>query len=119
MRAVVLPPGIDVTDHQNFHASIREREYETKVELLFGNATKLVIFQDCFDYEFNDRVVFERYCDERMVFRSTCALEFGDGRLSYLELLSLRWAIHHGYLRERKAFVAEWNILQGECFSKS
>jgi hypothetical protein len=116
---VVLPPGIDVCDYQTFHASIRELEYMTSVEVHFGNATKLVIFQDCFDVEWTDCVVFERYCDERMAFRSSCALELGDRRLSDLELLSLRWAIHHRYLRERSKFASEYNQLRRQCNFRS
>lgn len=119
MRAVVLPSGIDISDYKTFHATIREREYETRVELFFGNATKLVIFQDWFDNEFTDCVVFETYCDERMAFRSTCALEIGDSRLSDLELLSLRWAIHHSYLRERENFASECYKLKRQCNFRS
>jgi hypothetical protein len=91
----------------------------TSVEVHFGNATKLVIFQDCFDVEFTDCVVFESYCGERMAFRSTCALALGDSRLSDLELLSLRWAIHHSHILEREKFALESYELKRKCNFRS
>lgn len=91
----------------------------TRVELLFANATKLVIFQDCFDAEFTDCVVFERYRGERRTFRTTCVLELGDRRLSDFQLLSLRWAIHHNFLDEREKLASEIYELRRECKFRS
>jgi hypothetical protein len=84
----------------------------TRVEVDFDNATKLVIFQDCLMLSSLNCVVFERYCGGRMTFRSTCALDLGDSRLSNLELLSLRWAIHHSYLLERGKWASEFYQLE-------
>jgi len=115
MSTVVLPSDIDVSDYETFHATIREGVYETKVELLFGTTTKLIIFQDCFDNEFTDCVVFETYCGEIKAFRSTCTLALGDRRLSDLQLLSLRWSIHHFHLLERSKFASEYYDLKRQC----
>lgn len=114
MSTLVLPPGVDVSDYKDFHATIREGEYMTRVELLF-ESTKLVIFQDCFDNEFTDSVVFETYHGEIMAFRSTCTLALSDRRLSDLQLLSLRWSIHHCFLVERSKFAKECYKLKLPC----
>jgi hypothetical protein len=108
-----------MSDYETFHATIREGEYMTKIELLFANATKLIVFQDVFDAEFTDCVVFESYRGERSVFRATCVLELDDRRLSDLQLLTSRWFVHHHYLVQREKFASQSYELRRKCNFRS
>lgn len=116
LNRTILPRGINVSDHKTFHATFREGVNKKKIELLFGSRTKLLIFQDCLDSEYAVTVFFETYRGERMAFRSICTLPLGDRRLSYLQLLSLRWSIHHFFLEERSKFAKKCDNLKLQCF---
>jgi hypothetical protein len=116
--AAILPPGTDVFDYENFHASVdivRSQRNITFIEVRFGHASKLVIFQDHHDDMLGDCVVFERYCNGKMDFRSTCAVTLDDRRLSDLELLCVGWTLHHNYLVERGKLISESYALQRQC----
>jgi hypothetical protein len=80
------------------------------IEVRFGSAIKIVIFQ------VRERdVLFERYFNEKKAFRKSICLGPSDRRLADLELFCVCWKLHYYYINERKRTISENAILQSQC----